>query len=263
MMSYRIAFISLLYIFSLQIILSQGEIDDQAKIFYRNEKTLGLLINSNGYAVSGRYAKQINARNKKIYTSDIAIFKHPKETKIQTGDFRSFVNGKLNTFFTVRGGIGFQHELYRKLDKGGISIRYFYDFGPSIGFFKPIYYEVAEYLTASTYRFYPAKFDPTVEQYIVGKYSFFKGLNEIQINPGAYGRLGFCFEYSSADKVIHAIEAGIVMDAFIRKVPIMAETKEQFLYPALFISYRFGKVVDARFSAKKRKELEKESELPK
>ncbi|MBN1184673.1 MAG: hypothetical protein JXB49_20440 [Bacteroidales bacterium] len=262
-MSYKIALLSLFLIFPLQITLPQGEIDDQAKIFYRNEKTLGLLINSNGYGLSGRFGKQINARNKQIFTTDISVIKHPKESKtISTVNYRSFVYGKLNTFFTVRAGYGYQHEMFRKLDKGGISIRYFYDLGPSFGFYKPVYYEVFKidpYTSIPEY--YPSKFDPSKSDIsYAGKYSFFKGLSEINFDPGVYARFGFCFEYSTTDNIIHAIEAGVIADVFMLGVPIMAYNNEDFFYPALFVSYRFGKVVDARFSARKRKEMEKESE---
>jgi len=259
-MGYKIVFISLFFSLFFHAIYPQGEINDQAKIFYRNEKTLGLLLNSNGYGLGGRYATQINAKNKKLYSADLVFFKHPKEVKTTIyPSYKGFVQGKLNTFFTIRTGIGYQHEVYRKIDKGGISIRYYYDFGPSIGMYKPVYYYIVD--LNNTQQTYPDKYDPTVEQTIIGKYSFFKGLSEIKVNPGVYAKIGFCFEYSPTDNVIHAIETGIVADVFLSGVPIMAHNNANFFYPAIYASYRFGKVVDAQFSARKRKQMAKEMEL--
>lgn len=258
--SYSILF---LLLFCIQYLLyGQGELDDQEKIFYRNEKTIGLLLNSNGFGINGRYAKQINYRNKMIYNVDIAGIKHPKEYKIPSADYyaRSFVLGKLNSFFTVRAGIGRQHEMYRKIDKGGISVKHFYNFGPSFGFYKPIYYKIQELsLQPGVYMYYMDKFDPKVEQNIIGKYSFFKGFNETRFTPGIYGKFGFSFEYSSVHDILHALEAGITIDAYAIRVPIMANNKEKYLYPSLFVSYRFGKIVDAKFSPKKRREMRKQA----
>ncbi len=40
--------------------------------------------------------------------------------------------------------------------------------------------------------------------------------------PGLYGKGGFNFEYSKEDKVIHAIEVGAQINAFLKEIPIMA-----------------------------------------
>jgi hypothetical protein len=125
-------------------LFAQGEIKDQARIFYRNEKSFGISLNTNGIGVSGRYATRINARNKTLWEIDGANIKHPKEIRISNSYYnnRSFVFGKQNLFINLRGGWGKQHEMFRKIDRGGISIRRYFTVGPVIGFLKPIYYEV-------------------------------------------------------------------------------------------------------------------------
>ena len=251
--------ILLIILYSTFTAYNQGEIDDQEKIFYRNEKTLGLLLNSNGFGINGRYGKQINARNKRIYNIDIAGIKHPKEYKTPSINYytSSYIYGKMNSFFVLRSGIGKQHEIFKKIDRGGISIKQFYSFGPALGFFKPIYYKIQ-----STYPnvFYCSKFDPEGGLTIVGKYSFFKGLNETQITPGAFAKFGCSFEYSTVDEIIHALEAGVVFDGYVKGVPIMANTKKSHFFFTLFLSYRFGKIVNAQFSPKKRREMKKRKE---
>jgi len=54
----------------------QGEISEQPRIFYRNEKSLGILLNSNGIGVKCRYSSRINARQKNIYKVDSVGIKH-------------------------------------------------------------------------------------------------------------------------------------------------------------------------------------------
>ena len=232
-------------------LFAQGEIKDQARIFYRNEKSFGISLNSNGIGVSGRYAIRINARKKTLWEIDGANIKHPKEIRISNSYYnnRSFVFGKQNLFLNLRGGWGKQHEMFRKVDRGGISIRRYFTIGPVIGFLKPIYYEVFKAGGGGVNDYYitEEKFSSSTHQgNIYGRASFFKGIDETQITPGIYGRFGISFEYSKSDITIHAIETGVSLDLFPREMVIMATEQNNFYFLTLFVSYRFGKVVDAK-----------------
>lgn len=229
-------------------LFAQGEIKDQARIFYRNEKSFGISLNSNGMGVSGRFAKRINARKKTLWEIDMANIKHPKEVKITNSYYnnRSFVFGKTNLFINLRGGWGKQHEMFRKVDRGGISIRRYFSVGPTIGFLKPIYYEVFKAGGGvNDYYISTEKFSTSTHQgNIYGRASFFKGINETTVMPGIYGRFGLSFEYSKSDITIHAIETGVSLDLFPKEMMIMATEQNNFYFLTLFVAYRFGKVVD-------------------
>jgi hypothetical protein len=236
-------------------VFGQGEIDTQEKILYRNEKTFAFLLNSNGMGGNFRYAKRITYLKKTLYEVDLVNIKHPKEVKIYTGSYatstsKSYVYGKTNSFFTLRTGIGFQREIFQKQDQGGISVRYFYTFGPDLGMAKPIYYNyvtIVQYNGQNYYEYSTEKFgesqhpNPTE---IIGRASFFKGFDEMSLIPGAYGKLGITMEFGRSEKIINALEAGIILDAFIKKVPIMATKSNSQLFLTLFVSYRFGRSVD-------------------
>jgi hypothetical protein len=232
-------------------LFAQGELKQQDRIFYKNEKSFGISLNSNGMGVSGRFAKRINARKKTLWEIDGANIRHPKEIRISNSYYnnRSFVFGKENLFFNLRGGWGKQHEMFRKVDRGGISIRRYFTFGPTIGLLKPIYYEV--FVTGgggiNDYYITEEKFSTSIHQgNIYGRASFFKGINETKIMPGIYGRFGFSFEYSKSDITIHAVETGVSLDLFPKEMVIMATEHNNFYYLTLFVTYRFGKVVDAK-----------------
>ena len=230
-------------------LFAQGEIKSQARIFYRNEKSIGISLNSNGMGISGRYAKRINARKKTLWEIDLANIKHPKEIKISNSYYnnRSFVFGKENLFINLRGGWGKQHEMFRKVDRGGISIRRYFTVGPAIGFLKPIYYEVFKAGGGGVNDYYitEEKFSTSTHQgNIYGRASFFKGIDETSIMPGIYGRFGMSFEYSKSDITIHAIETGVSLDLFPKEMVIMATEQNNFYFLTLFVAYRFGKVVD-------------------
>jgi hypothetical protein len=229
---------------------SQGEIDDQEGIFYRNERTFAPIIKTEGYSFGFRYAKRLDGFRKSTYELELSYVKDESETKISFNSSQqvgsSFVYGKLNSFFTLHTGIGYQKELFQKRDRGGISIRYFYNFGPSIGILKPIYYLFDNFEE-------PQKFEPDVNANIQGKAPFIKGLDEIFIIPGAYGKFGFTFEFSKTDHIFSAIETGAELNLFVKKIPIMADNDTKFSFFSFFLSYRFGKVIDAKFKSDRNK----------
>jgi hypothetical protein len=226
---------------------AQGDLNEQQKVFFRNEKSLGLLLNSDGLGLSYREGKRINFLNKSILEFDIGMLKHPKEYKMYnpyTTGTGSFVYGKLNSVFFLRGGIGHQHEIFKKQDLGGVAIRYFYSAGPVLAIAKPIYYRII-YIVGSNIVLKKEKFDiKDLPNDIYDKASFTKGLNEIKVFPGLYAKGGFNFEYSKEDKVIHAIEIGAQINAFPKKVPIMYSSDNKAIFFSLFVSYRFGIIVD-------------------
>ena len=171
-------------IFSYCLTLAQGEIDEQKGIFFRDERTFAAFLTSTGIGGNFRYAKRITAFKKTLYEIDLVNIKHPKEVKISTSTStlagRSFVYGKLNHFFNLRAGLGFQKEIFQKFDRGGISIRYFYNFGPALGIKKPVYYYIYEIsadgqITGQKIE----KFDITqhVDPRLMSKASFFNGIN--------------------------------------------------------------------------------------
>ncbi|MEN8118826.1 MAG: hypothetical protein ABFS35_00675 [Bacteroidota bacterium] len=217
---------------------AQGEIDDEKKIFFRNEKTWGFFIFSNGWGGNYRYGRRINAFRKFIWEIDLNYIRHPKEIKLTIDPYSasSFVYGKMNVPIELRGSVGFQRELFRKIDKGGVSVRFVYNAGPTIVLLKPIYYEVTDtsgYINIE-------KFSQGVNIY--GRASFFKGFSEIKIDPGIFLKAAFNFEFSKKDNKVKALEVGVTASAFLNEVEIMAAQNSRYLLN-IFISYRFGQII--------------------
>jgi hypothetical protein len=139
-----------------------------------------------------------------------------------------------------------KHELFTKEDLGGVAIRYFYTAGASVVFNKPIYYKVLYPLSSTSFTIKEEKFQESIHQPgdIYSKAPFTKGLKEIGVIPGIYGKAGFNFEYSKEDKVIHAIELGTALNIFPKKIPIMAVSDNKAIFISLFVSYRMGLIID-------------------
>ena len=273
-----IVFFGLISCFS--AVFAQGEIDLQPKVFYRNEWSIAAMFNSNGFGVNYRYGQRIDAANKRLFEVDFAYMKDPKEQKSyginESG--AKYVEGKKNLAFNFRFGYGKQHELFRKHDLGGIAIRYFYNFGPSLVLLKPIYYDIGEWIPIPQMPGYsqwepfpPAKkYDSNWQSnnyHISNRASFFKGFDEIKPLPGAFAKFGFNFEFGKEDRIIHALEAGLIAEGFVKKLEIMDFTnpnvnlkkyaQNQQFFLTLFVSYRFGRIVDP-YEIKKKKDRTRE-----
>jgi hypothetical protein len=245
----RLLLISIVSVICAVSVYAQGELDEQQKVFFRNERSFALLLNTDGFGASYRVGKRIDFLNKRIIDFDAGILKSIKEyrQRVAFNQGGSYVFGKLNSTFYVRAGFGHQHELYKKADLGGIAIRYFISGGPVLAIYKPIYYRIAyPKIGTDIYEMRLEKFDPSaiaVPQDIYGRAPFTKGLRETKIMPGLFAKAGFNFEYSKEDKAIHAIEIGIAANAFPKEIPIMAVGNKQ-LFPSMFVSYRFGLIID-------------------
>ena len=237
--------------------MAQGEIDDEARIFYRNERTFAGTLSSTGWSFGMQYAKRVNAFKSIIFGGEAGSLRHPKEYKSQSpyigGWGTGYVFGKTNEVISLRFGTGLQKEIFGKYDRGGIAIRYFYSGGLSLALMKPVYYaKVVGYdyqrlkiLTEESL------FDPDYMQSIYDIYdkkSFFMGIDEIKLDPGVFARAGLSFEYSIQDRIINALEGGVQLEGFLKKVPIMASDDNRRLFFSIFVTYRFGKVLDARFN---------------
>ena len=211
-------------------------------VLYRKENHGGVFVHDKGFGIFYRNGVHKTGKIKRFYEFDFLNMKHPKEYKNTSPYDNKYVFGKINSFLLLRTGIGHHRVLHAKDQRKGIEVRYHYYFGSSMGFLKPVYLDVIKNETSNKL-IVSQKPDPLnqVVGEIYGKSRFTKGLNELKIEPGLYGKFGFSFEYSTFDEVVRAIETGIVMDAFSKKVPIMSNTVNNQVFVSFYISLVFGK----------------------
>lgn len=248
-MVYRLLIIFILIGYCATPVFAQGELNEQQKIFFRNERSFAFLLSSDGYGGSYREAKRIDFLNKRFFEIEGGNIKHPKEYRMSNPYYQTpgtFKYGKIHGAVYFRGSIGRQHELFKKADLGGVAVRYFYSAGPTFAFYKPVYYKILYPISAYEFDLVEEKLD--VVQHppydIYSKAAWTRGFNEIKVVPGLFLKGGFNFEYSKEEKVIHAIEAGFNLSGFLKEIPIMATAENKAVYFSLFVSYRFGVVID-------------------
>ena len=226
---------------------AQGELMEQGKTLFRNERTFGILLNSNGWGADFRYGKYVNHYNKKLFGIELVYLKHDKEIKTTNPSYdtqKRFVYGKKNICVNLRTAFGWKQTRFSKKDKGGVEINLIGLFGASLSVLKPIYYEVLEFVSGSQVVINVEKFDIKKDPQIYARASFLEGLDELSVVPGAFLKLAVNFEFGKESQKIKALEAGILLEAFVKKIEIMDTDKNHNLFLTLFFSYRFGKILE-------------------
>lgn len=223
--------------------------DDPSRTLYSREIYGGPLVHGDGWGGTFVYGKYVTARDRVLYGLDVVSMKHPKEVKSFNPwyqDARGYFYGKLNSMFIIRPTWGRKHRITEKVRSNGVEVNYLWGIGPSLGFLKPVYLQIGSpgeypYATISTERYDPARH---FANNIFGRASWFKGLGETRIYPGAFGRFAFNFEYAGDNTGVRALEVGASLDAYGEKLPIMADLahegyNKQF-YFEFYLAVMFG-----------------------
>ncbi len=219
---------------------------EQTRLFYRSFLSGGVTLHSNGMGLNFRKGKRKTGFKKHLFEAELVTMKHPKEYKSFNpyfDDSRGFVFGKENALLVLRPSYGRQRILYTKDAKRGVQISYLIMGGPTLGFVKPVYLEIASSgqigrVVVSTERYDPE--EHSLDE-IFGRAPMLTGINELSVIPGGQAKFAFQFEYAPEDDLIRAVETGFVVDFFAKEVPIMAFADNRQLFYSFYINWQFGK----------------------
>jgi hypothetical protein len=173
--------------------------------------------------------------------------KHPKEVRslnAYDASSKSFVYGKLNYVYVLRGGYGIQRTITTKPLLNGVEYRRIYSGGFSLAFTKPVYLYVSlpDSVVNNVNHSQAVKYNPDDHSAhaIKGRGPFNKGFDEIAFYPGVYGKLALNFEFGSEYETIRAIEVGAVIDLYPKAIPIMAYTEPNHVFINFYLALLFG-----------------------
>jgi hypothetical protein len=236
--------LSFLILYSPEIEAQTGVIENQE--FNKDSRSLAFALNSNGIAASYRFSKRIDGFRSRVIDIDLAWIKSPKEKKIN-GFESKFVYGKLNQLVVARLGYGRQKEVYGKYADGGIAISYYYNFGLSVAWLKPVYYEVRKIDKENkTYVEEELFYDYITN--VNGRSPFYKGIDESSFAFGGFAKLAVSFDINNKANAINALELGLILDVYHKELPIMAIEKHDQYLLTFFIAYRFGRKKEQRIN---------------
>jgi hypothetical protein len=230
-----------------QTVQTNSNAFEETKVLYRNEATGGLIVHGHGFGFNYRRGKHVTGYKKRVFEMELVNYRHPKEIKVVNPAYdnaKGYYYGKLNSLFILRPGIGFQKVIYTKPDRNGVEIRFVYFVGASLGFAKPIYLEILkETPINSQYELVTERYNPD-EHYvdnIYGRSPYIRGFGEMKIHPGAYGKVGFSFEYGALDDDVKCLETGVIVDGYPKVIPLMANEHNQQVLVSLYLHFAYGR----------------------
>ena len=96
------------------------------RVLLKKELTGGITIHNLGMGGNIRKGTNKTFFNSRIFEVELVSMKHPKQVRIIKSYYlnaRSFVYGKINHVYILRGGFGYKKLLNRKPYWGGIELR--------------------------------------------------------------------------------------------------------------------------------------------
>jgi len=231
------------------------QMNSDVGIIYNQEFALGLRLHTNGFAISGTFGKLKTYYLTKYFQFELGELKHEKEFR-QSFDTPSSLNGRIsrafkygkqNNLYVLRAGVGGKRYFSEKAKHKGVAFGISYEGGATLGLLKPYYLELrggdgrmsisTKYSEDTAARF--------LDIYsIQGSSSWAKGFGELSVLPGVHGKFAVHFDWGAYDEYLKSLEAGIMVDVFSRKAPIMVDTdnvENNQLFLNLFLHLQFGK----------------------
>jgi TM2 domain-containing membrane protein YozV len=240
---------TILFIFGFIIASAQDEIiiDTSKNIILLREASGGIMLHTQGWGL--RFSKGYNKTEfrKRMLVFEFLEMQSPKQIRTINPYFtnsKSYVYGKLNAVYMLRGTYGIHRLLNRKPYWGGVELRFLYMGGVTLGFTKPIYLYILEPSPQFyEYTIVEEKYDPNRHYVdnIYGRASFTKGFDEIGFYPGIHTKIGLDFDFGVYRSKVKSLEAGVIIDVFPRAVPIMAFNDPDYYFLTFYFSFNFGK----------------------
>jgi hypothetical protein len=239
-------FFCMLFLFSITCVAQKGSpalSDTLDNVLLERQWSLGVHLNSNGWGLKFRKGKNLQALKQFMWEIEFTTYKAAKEVKTVNpnySDSKSFIYGKLNYVYFMRGGIGFQHILNRKPYWGGVQLSYLYYGGLSIGITQPVYLYIINVTNNSVSQ---QRYNPNTDfpENIYGRGAFLSGMQNLGFYPGIYAKGGLEFEFGTRNRVIKALETGATLDYSPIPIAIMAYNPKQSLFLTAYLSISFGK----------------------
>lgn len=218
--------------------------EEEGVLAYYKQSALGVQLRTNGYAAFYELGRMRSPRFANLYTLELSEIKDAKEERFQNVENffgNSFIYGKRTNFFQVKLGFGQQYILGQKGNKNGVAVLGIYGAGLSAGLLKPYYLEVQDDQGERLDIKYEDDSTLFLSSNILGSSGFSKGLNELQLNPGAYAKAALRFDFGRFNESIQAIEIGLSADVYSKKVQVMALNPSNRFFVQGHLAFIFGR----------------------
>lgn len=181
-----------------------------------------------------RFSRAIKPGYFATYGIELMNIKHPAESRVVSRTGNSFVIGKTNNLYAIRGQYGRNYTVFKKASQQGVQVDLVGAGGLSIGLESPYY---IEYNQSVREPYDPAKH--RVEE-ITGRGYIFQGLFESKVVPGINLKAAVAVEFGTFKSSVSGFEIGFLVDAYFRKIEMIPEAQNYAIWPTAFITLFYG-----------------------
>ncbi|UEG49313.1 hypothetical protein LK994_11785 [Ferruginibacter lapsinanis] len=219
--------------------------DEEGVIAYHKHTVYGLKLTTDGYGLFFETGRARSVKKATLFQFEITERKHPKEEK-QSNPYVStipYVYGKQNFVYNIKLGVQQQILLGNKSNKNGVSVTANYGGGVNIGLLRPYYVQVISSPTSTEFVKYNSPDSALFlnNGAIIGGPDFGKGWGEIKINPGAYVKAGFRFDYGKFNEMVNAVELGLTAEVYSKKLEQMVYVEQKQFFFGAYVGIMFGR----------------------
>ncbi len=229
--------------------------EDKIDYLYTNEWSLGFRFLNNGFGANFERAWFINIWRRHLLQVNFFYyrdFRQQKSKTIYNQAFNAlpFFYGKQHNFFSFNVLYGQRKVIGEKADKKGVRVSIAYLGGVSLGLLKPYGLLINKNKDL---------FDPQTEiiYYSEENHDTFLGLdasngdiygaggirygfNKIKPIPSLHGKFGFTFDWATREVMVKAVEVGIQLDVFYKKLPILVnQTNKPYIF-SIYLGLNLG-----------------------
>jgi hypothetical protein len=225
--------------------------EEEGALIFQKQSAFGFKFNTDAWSMFYEHGKYKTITKTGLWWVEFGERKHNKEEKVPTLNssgglliVNSYIYGKRNNFYYLKGGLGQQILIGGKGNKNGVAVSGIYGGGLTLGLLKPYYIEIQN---PSTNKREEIKYDNSNENIfldptiIIGKAGFGKGFSEMQLVPGAHARGALRFDYGRYNEVLSALEVGINAEYYSKTMPMLVSTKDNKFFFNAYIALVFGK----------------------
>jgi len=209
---------------------------------YTKEISVGITKATNSGLIGGVVFKYtIHHRNDAFHYigAEIVNIKHPKEERYYSFTGNTYIYGKSNYLYAIRGQYGRDWILFRKAPQQGVQVNLITAIGPTIGIVAPYY---IEYMTNDglivTQQYNAAKHQN--RENILGTGGLFQGLGQSDIVFGLNWKGSLAFEFGSKKNKVFGLEMGFMIEVYSKQIPIIPTAENYSLFPTAFITLYYG-----------------------
>jgi hypothetical protein len=214
--------------------------EEEGVITFRKHTVFGGKLFSDGYGIFLEMARAQSVRRSLLFQLELSERKHAKEEKQQPyPQSTPNIAYKINFLYPVRLGVQQQFLFGNKGNKNGVAVTGNIGGGFTLGLLRPYMVEVNKgnareyvaYHSADSLLFLRGGNGPNIGT----------GWKGVTVTPGFYVKPAVRFDYGKFNETVSAIETGVVIEFFTKKVEQMVYSKNKNLFFSAYFAIMFGK----------------------